>query len=85
MFDLRGVWLLIDEEGLEETQQRAHQDHKREEECNYLVLPPSSAAPRRAREGQAEKNRGGHSTCVGVPTPSSHWRHSHEGRKHRST
>lgn len=37
LFDLRGVWLLTDEEGLKETQQRADQDHKREE-GNYLVL-----------------------------------------------
>ena len=53
IFDLRGVWLLIDEEGLKETQQCAHQDHKREE-GNYLVLPLplSLGQPSRSKQGR---------------------------------
>lgn len=43
IFDLRGVWLLMDEEGLEETQQCEHQDHKKRRRVQlFCSFPPSS-------------------------------------------
>lgn len=53
---MRGVWLLIDEEGLEETQPRAHQGRERGERSAVcfrslpLLLP---GEPARGRQGRA--------------------------------
>lgn len=52
-----------------------------ERRAQYLALPPSSAAPGRALEGQAGKSPGGVSTCVRAPAPSLHGSHRHEARK----
>lgn len=54
-FDLRAAWLLMDEEGWEETQQHQHRTIKREGEWQLSCSPLPTLTSGRLRGRQAEK------------------------------